>query len=150
MIYSSTYQTPIGPITLCDEQNALVGCYFGLRTGEVKETPLLKQAAQELAEYLGGTRRVFDVPLNPSGTDFQKKVWQALVEIPYGQTASYQEIAARAGNVKACRAVGMANNRNPISIFIPCHRVIGKKGQMVGYGGGLGKKIALLKLECVG
>lgn len=150
MIYSYTYQTPIGPITLCDEQNALVGCYFGRRTEEIKETPLLKRAAQELAEYLGGTRRVFEVPLNPAGTDFQKRVWQALVKIPYGQTASYQEIAERVGNIKACRAIGMANNRNPISIFIPCHRVIGKKGQMVGYGGGLDKKEALLRLESKG
>ena len=87
------------------------------------------------------------MPTAPSGTEFQQKVWKALKDIPYGKTKSYKDIAAAVGNEKACRAVGMANNRNPISIIIPCHRVIGKNGKLVGYGGGLEIKEYLLKLE---
>ena len=102
---------------------------------------------QELEEYFAGTRQTFDLPLAPKGTAFQQKVWAALREIPYGQTRSYGEIAAIVGNPKASRAVGMANNQNPISILIPCHRVIGKDGSLTGYGGGTEKKKWLLELE---
>ena len=98
-------------------------------------------------EYLEGKRREFDLPLAPAGTEFMLRVWKALQDIPYGETRSYKDIATMAGNSKACRAVGMANNRNPISIFIPCHRVIGANGVLVGYGGGLDKKTFLLDLE---
>jgi methylated-DNA-[protein]-cysteine S-methyltransferase len=114
---------------------------------EEKETPLLKKAAGQLKEYFDGKRKVFDLPLAPRGTSFQKKVWKALQGIPYGQTRCYGEIAAKVGNPKASRAVGMANNRNPIAIIIPCHRVIGKDGSLTGYASGLKNKQALLDLE---
>ena len=110
-------------------------------------TPLLRQAAAELAAYFAGQLREFTVPLAPKGTPFQQKVWAALREIPYGETRSYKEIAAMVGNEKACRAVGMANNRNPLPIFIPCHRVVGSDGKLVGYAGGLDVKTFLLELE---
>ena len=112
-----------------------------------KETPLNARAAEMLGEYLEGKRRDFDLPLDPKGTEFQKKAWNALLTIPYGQTRSYKEQAEAVGNAKACRAVGAANGKNPISIIIPCHRVIGTDGSLIGYGGGLAVKKALLELE---
>lgn len=112
-----------------------------------KESPLLKEAFAQLDAYLAGKRRSFDLPLRPEGTPFMQKVWRALCDIPYGATASYKDIAAVTGNVRAVRAVGLANNRNPIAIFIPCHRVIGSNGKLVGYGGGLDMKRRLLDLE---
>jgi methylated-DNA-[protein]-cysteine S-methyltransferase len=113
----------------------------------VKETPLIKTAAKQLEEYFDGKRKIFDLPIAPQGTEFQLKVWQALRFIPYGETRSYSEIAVNANNPKACRAVGMANNRNPIVIIIPCHRVIGSNGSLTGFGGGLELKKNLLELE---
>ncbi|MCM1251055.1 MAG: methylated-DNA--[protein]-cysteine S-methyltransferase, partial [Alistipes sp.] len=110
-------------------------------------TPLLRRAVQELQEYFDGVRRSFDLPLAPAGTPFQQQVWSALLEIPYGETRTYGEIAARIGRPKACRAVGMANNRNPIAIFVPCHRVVGASGALVGYAAGLSVKEFLLRLE---
>ena len=104
-------------------------------------------AAEQLREYLRGERKMFDLPLAPEGTVFQKAVWSALQEIPYGQTRSYGEIAAQIGRPKACRAVGMANHCNPIPIFIPCHRVVGADGSLTGYAGGLECKRTLLDLE---
>ena len=114
---------------------------------EENETALLKEAINELNEYLDGNRSSFDLPLEPKGTEFQKKVWNALKEIPYGETRSYGEIAKIIGNEKAARAVGMANNKNPIAIIVPCHRVIGANGKLVGYAGGLDLKEKLLQLE---
>lgn len=111
------------------------------------ETPLIRQAALELEEYFRGGRKSFDLPLAPAGTPFQQKVWKALREIPYGQTASYGQIAARVGSPRGARAVGMACNRNPILIMIPCHRVIGADGSLTGFGGGLDMKEKLLGLE---
>lgn len=108
---------------------------------------LLEQAVQELEEYFAGERRKFDLPLHMEGTEFQKKVWNVLLQIPYGETKSYGEIAEIIGNRKACRAVGMANNRNPLMILVPCHRVVGADGGLVGYGGGLDIKEKLLALE---
>jgi methylated-DNA-[protein]-cysteine S-methyltransferase len=105
---------------------------------------------KQFSEYEKGVRKVFDLPLHLIGTDFQKKVWNALLEIPYGETRSYQEIAIRIGNPKAVRAVGGACNRNPIGIIIPCHRVIGKNGSLTGYYGGLSYKILLLEHEKMG
>ncbi len=101
----------------------------------------------QLDEYFNGTRKQFNVNFDLKGTDFQKKVWNALCEIPYGETWCYQDVAIHIGNPKACRAIGLANNKNPISIIVPCHRVIGKNGKLVGYGGGLDMKEQLLKLE---
>ena len=114
---------------------------------EQSDTPTLRKAAQELSEYFAGNRKEFDIPLNPKGTDFQKSVWNALCTIPYGKTMSYGQVAAQIGNPKASRAVGMANNKNPIPILIPCHRVIGANGKLVGYGGGIWMKQKLLELE---
>jgi O-6-methylguanine DNA methyltransferase len=105
---------------------------------------------KQFSEYEKGMRKVFDLPLHLIGTDFQKKVWNALLEIPYGETRTYQEIAIRIGNPKAVRAVGGACNRNPVGIIVPCHRVIGKNGSLTGYAGGLSYKELLLKHEKMG
>lgn len=141
--------SPIGKLWLAQEGDFITELLF---TGEAperekEETPLLLRAEEELNEYFLGKRRKFDLPLLPKGTEFQKAVWKALLTIPYGETRSYQEIACLVGCPKGQRAVGMANNRNPISIFIPCHRVIGKNGALTGYGGGEDKKEYLLRLE---
>ncbi|HZK34306.1 MAG TPA: methylated-DNA--[protein]-cysteine S-methyltransferase [Bacillota bacterium] len=112
-----------------------------------KETELLSQASQQLFDYLDGERYSFDLPLAAEGTAFQQRVWQALEAIPYGQVKSYKDIAIAIGNKNAARAAGMANNKNPIPIIIPCHRVIGANGQLIGYSGGLDIKRYLLDLE---
>lgn len=118
-----------------------------LYSANLNETPLIRKAAKQLNEYLAGKRKAFDLPLEPEGTPFQKAVWKALTGIPYGSTRTYKDIAESIGNPKACRAVGMANNKNPIAILIPCHRVIGTDGKLVGYAGGLDIKKKLLELE---
>lgn len=114
---------------------------------EEEETALHLEIFRQLEEYFSGARKAFDLPLAPSGTDFQLKCWNALLAIPYGQTRSYGDIARAVGSPKGFRAVGMANNRNPIAIIIPCHRVIGSDGKLVGFGGGLDVKAWLLGLE---
>ena len=145
------YDTEIGRIAIGENGGAIA--LLRLPGEEVPgtvvqhETELLRKAAEQLREYLRGERKMFDLPLAPEGTAFQKAVWSALQEIPYGQTRSYGEIAAQIGRPKACRAVGMANHCNPIPIFIPCHRVIGADGSLTGYGGGLDIKRTLLALE---
>ncbi len=111
------------------------------------KTPLTERAYGELLEYFAGKRKTFSIPYRAEGTDFQKRVWQALCEIPYGETRSYKDIAAAIGNPKASRAVGMANNKNPIALVVPCHRVIGANGTLVGYAGGLPLKAFLLDME---
>ena len=140
--------SPVGPLTLQSHGEAVCAVLFG-RRGEPAEadTAVLRQCEEELTAYFAGKLRTFTVPLGPVGTPFQLSVWEALRQIPYGETRTYGEIAAAIGNPRACRAVGMANNRNPISILIPCHRVIGSGGALVGYGGGLEVKKFLLKLE---
>ncbi len=107
----------------------------------------MKEAASQLRSYFAGELQEFDLPLAPEGTPFQREVWEQLCRIPYGETISYGELARRIGNPKACRAVGLANGSNPISIVIPCHRVIGSNGKLTGYGGGLATKEKLLALE---
>ncbi len=153
MKYWDIFDSELGPIqVICDEAGVL-GLEFGSKTpkeGQQKSSDLIKKTVLQLNEYLIGERTDFDLPLKPEGTVFQKKVWEALCTIPYGQTRSYKEIAVQIGNEKACRAVGMANNRNPIPIIIPCHRVIGADKSLVGYGGGLNIKIQLLNLEIPG
>lgn len=109
--------------------------------------PLTEAAFAQIAEYLAGTRKSFDFPYALRGTPFQKKVWQALCDIPYGETRSYKQIAEAAGSPNACRAVGMANHCNPMMIVVPCHRVVGSNGKLTGYAGGLDMKSALLALE---
>lgn len=143
------YSTPIGLMKIIyDEQHILRLDYLHEPVDDLGEkSPVSEQFYQQLCEFFAGQRKVFDFPYKLEGTPFQKAVWNALLTIPYGETCSYKDIAKRIGNPKACRAIGMANNRNPISIAIPCHRVIGANGKLVGYGGGLDKKIALLELE---
>lgn len=147
-IYSSIYNSPLGPITLQSDGKALTYVSFGVNgvLGD-DEHVIFNQTKGELDEYFSGKRKTFSVPVRISGTPFQNLVWKALLQIPYGQTRSYEDIAIQIGNPKACRAIGMANNRNNIGILIPCHRVIGKNGSLVGYAGGLDKKVALLELE---
>ena len=148
MIFQSSYETILGSVTFVEEGGALLAITTH-RTyeGERVETSLIKEAYRQLSEYLTGERKSFDLPLNPRGTVFQQQVWKALCDIPYGETRSYKQIAEAIGNPKAVRAVGMANNRNPLLIVVPCHRVIGANGKLVGYGAGIEKKEFLLKLE---
>jgi len=145
------YKYPLCTLGIAEQDGAICRVFFGGKDAadefEKIETPLIQKAAGQLAEYFEGKRKSFSLPLAPAGTDFQKAVWKALLTIPCGQTRGYGEIAALVGNPKACRAVGMANNRNPIVIIIPCHRVIGHDGSLTGYGGGLELKRKLLELE---
>ena len=142
---------PIGTLGLMDDGQGL--CRVFLRQKGVKydftegETPLTGQAAAELDEYFDRRRNVFTVPLSPDGTEFQLAVWKALRDIPYGQIRTYAEIAAAVGRPKAARAVGMANHDNPLMIFTPCHRVVGKDGSLTGFACGLEVKRMLLELE---
>ena len=148
MIFQYSYETKLGSVTIVEEDGALLAITTN-RTykGIEQETPLIKEAYRQLSEYLIGERKRFDLPLHPRGTMFQQQVWKALCDIPYGETRSYKEIAEAIGNPKAVRAVGMANNRNPLLIVIPCHRVIGANGKLVGYAAGIEMKEYLLKLE---
>ena len=142
--------TPVGEMWLVQEGDALVELKLpgeALPEGEMAETPLLRKAAAQLAEYFAGKRAAFDLPLAPEGTPFRRAVWAALMEIPAGRTASYGDIARAIGKPNAFRAVGSANHVNPLPVFIPCHRVIGSGGALVGYGGGLDLKGKLLALE---
>ncbi|MDR2181984.1 MAG: methylated-DNA--[protein]-cysteine S-methyltransferase [Treponema sp.] len=147
------YNFPVGTTGIAEEDGALSRVFLARdkhgKDFEVRETPLLKKAAAQLAEYFNGTRGAFDLPLAPRGTEFQLKVWRALQTIPAGLTRSYGDIAVQIGRAKACRAVGMANNRNPLLIIIPCHRVIGKDKTLTGYAAGLSVKKYLLELETV-
>ena len=144
-------ETPAGILRIEEDQAGIAAVRFTDLSSCPKEAgcpgKYLAEAEKQLAEYFAGSRRVFDLPLSPKGSEFQKRVWKALCDIPYGETRSYQEIAEAVGNAKAARAVGLANNRNPIVILIPCHRVIGKSGKLTGYAGGLDRKQFLLKLE---
>jgi methylated-DNA-[protein]-cysteine S-methyltransferase len=145
------YDTKIGKIGIAEQEGSITDIFFGneqLPAEPIeKETPIIKEAAKQLEEYFSGIRKDFDLPLSPKGTEFQLATWKALTTIPYGETRSYKQMAEQIGNTKACRAIGLANNRNPIAIVIPCHRVIGSKGTLVGYGGGLELKKYLLELE---
>lgn len=153
------YHTDIGRILISEDGIGITGVTLlrpeetsenekqRMITYNICETELLKTAHLQFKEYLEGNRKNFDVRLHPSGTQFQRKVWEALLTIPYGETRSYLQIASAVGNEKAARAVGMANHRNPIICIIPCHRVIGANGCLVGYGAGLDIKEQLLNLE---
>ncbi|SJM95991.1 Methylated-DNA--protein-cysteine methyltransferase (fragment) [Crenothrix polyspora] len=145
------YQTQLGRIGIEEQHDSITEVYFDNEplpeSVDIMATALTDEAARQLNAYLVGTLKTFSLPLAPSGTVFQKKVWHTLCDIPYGQTASYKDIAIAADNPKAVRAVGQANNKNPIPIFIPCHRVIGADGKLVGYSGGLAIKECLLMIE---
>ncbi len=148
--------SPLGPLTLVASGGALAGLYMNGRTpasagaagvAEDAEAAVLDEAARQLSEYFCGQRRAFDLPLALEGTAFQRRVWDALLGIGYGQTVSYGQLADRIGRPTAARAVGLANGRNPVSIIVPCHRVVGSDGSLTGYDGGLGNKRRLLELE---
>jgi methylated-DNA-[protein]-cysteine S-methyltransferase len=152
--------SPIGPLTLVAVGAALACVYMNDHThappdtafgpadpGPGPQADVLAEAERQLGEYFAGTRTEFDLPLAMPGTAFQQRVWAGLREIPYGETISYGELARRLGQPNASRAVGLANGRNPISIIVPCHRVVGSTGRLTGYGGGLDRKAHLLGLE---
>ena len=142
------YKSPLGDILISYNDHAITGAIFdGQQTSEYAENTVITECIKQLDEYFGGTRQSFDLPLEPKGTDFQKSVWLALQSIPYGETRSYAQVASLLGRPKASRAVGGANNKNPIHIIIPCHRVIGANGALTGYAGGLERKTTLLTLE---
>lgn len=145
------YETEIGKIGIVQNNEKITNIYTSDKLPsegiEVIETPLIIEAANQLKDYLSGKRKSFDFPIDPKGTEFQKKVWKELQNTPYGETLSYKDIAERIGNPKASRAIGMANNKNPILIIIPCHRIIGKNGSLVGYAAGLDMKKQLLDME---
>ena len=148
MIHRFTYETVLGDVTLVEEDGALLAISLkSIQEGTELETTIIQEAHRQITEYLKGERKVFDLPIQLRGTDFQQQVWTALLDIPYGETRSYKQIAEAIGNPKGMRAVGMANNRNPLLIVVPCHRVIGANGSMVGYGEGVEMKEFLLRLE---
>ncbi len=153
-IYYDEMESPVGRLRLIGDAQGLREMCFEveshptiMQTSWVRASKPLETARQQLDEYFAGTRRAFDLPLKPHGTPFQLAVWMALRQIPYGTTISYGELARRVGKPSASRAVGAANGRNPLSIIVPCHRVIGANGQLTGFGGGLPTKQYLLALE---
>lgn len=152
--YYTQLDSPVGTLLLTLENEHLTNiCMFNqkrtikIQTDWVESDRHFRAIARQLEEYFRGKRRAFDIPMRPQGTDFQMSVWQELLKIPYGKTATYGDIAKRIDNPKAVRAVGLANGRNPLPIVIPCHRVIGANRQLTGFGGGLENKALLLKIE---
>lgn len=142
------YDSPIGLIEIGATGDAVTSLVFvEERRSDAESNGLCEEAARQLAEYFEGTRRAFDLPVMPDGTDFQKRVWSELMKIPFGQMISYGDLARALGKPSAVRAVGAANGSNPISIVVPCHRVIGNNGGLTGYGGGLPRKEWLLRHE---
>jgi methylated-DNA-[protein]-cysteine S-methyltransferase len=148
--WTTTIDSPVGPLLLTSDGTSLTRLLFAADPDPSWSTdpcPVLDEAVRQLGEYFVGERRDFDLPLDPVGTPFQLTVWAALRDIPYAETINYGQLAGRVGNPHASRAVGLANGRNPISIVVPCHRVIGANGSLTGYGGGLDRKRTLLELE---
>ena len=148
--FTTTTDSSVGPLVLTSDGTALTGVLFDAEldpTWSTEPCAVLDRAVAQLGEYFAGERTEFDLPLEPAGTPFQRSTWLALREIPYAETINYGQLALRVGNPKASRAVGLANGRNPISIVVPCHRVIGADGSLTGYGGGLDRKRLLLDLE---
>jgi methylated-DNA-[protein]-cysteine S-methyltransferase len=142
-----TVETPIGPLLLSADGGRLSRVDFDTGGGRTSAAPLFKEAEAQLHAYFAGELERFELPLAPRGTAFQRGVWQAVGQIPYGSTSTYSELAARIGRPSACRAVGAANGRNPLPVIVPCHRVVGAAGALTGYGGGLERKRVLLALE---
>jgi methylated-DNA-[protein]-cysteine S-methyltransferase len=154
-MYEISYTSPLGVLRLLASEDGLVGVYWPghkpapkLACAERHSTPVLAQTAKQLDAYFAGVREIFDLPLAPRGTPFQHAVWRALAQIPFGETRSYSDIAKAVGRASAVRAVAAANARNPLSIIVPCHRVIGKDGTLSGYAGGIETKRWLLAHEC--
>ena len=154
--YYDTMQSPIGELMLVSDGKTLTGLYMdkqkhaARRAKAIRDEEMLKRPRAQLQSYFAGELRDFELPLAAEGTPFQQRVWRALCDIPYGETISYGELARRTGQPKASRAVGLANGQNPISIVVPCHRVIGANGSLTGYGGGLERKRWLLAHESKG
>lgn len=146
-LYYAVYKYPAGNMEIGYTDSAICSVNFTDKPAGGRRSELSDRADAQLREYFAGQRKTFELPLDMQGTPFRMKVWQALQEIPYGETKSYRDIAVRVGNPKAMRAVGGANHNNPISIIVPCHRVVGADGSLVGYGGGLDKKTLLLDME---
>ncbi len=154
-MYFTRMDSPVGALTLVSNGSALIGLYMNEHKHgpapegwvEDAEVAPLPETQRQLQEYFDGTRTTFDVPLAAQGTEFQQRVWKALCDIPWGETISYGELARRIGDPGASRAVGMANGRNPVSIIVPCHRVIGANGKLTGYGGGMERKAFLIQHE---
>ncbi len=159
MFYAFLDETPVGRLLVVGSDSGLKHIAFSKAHFSATElqpredwelSPMrLQEPLKQLRAYFSGKLKNFDLPLKADGTDFQKKVWHALLQVPFGKTASYGEIAASIGSPAASRAVGMANGKNPVAIVVPCHRIIGGNGKLVGYGGGLDYKRALLRLEGV-
>ncbi len=156
MTYYTYYDSPLQPLLLTSDGAALTGLFMaahkhgpeiGADWTEDDEAAPFAEARRQLAAYFAGELTDFDLPLAPLGTTFQRRVWDELRRIPHGETVSYGELARRIGSPKACRAVGLANGRNPLSIIVPCHRVVGASGKLIGYAGGTARKEALLALE---
>ncbi len=149
-----TYPTPWGHVTVESDHDSIICVYLPGREVPAEkiwhENALLQRAGNQLAEYLNGERKRFDLPIRLTGTSFMKSVWHALQKIPYGETVTYRDIAQQLQKPHAYRAVGMANGRNPLAIFVPCHRVVGSDGSLTGFGGGLEMKKGLLDLESGG
>lgn len=142
------WESPIGLVEISCSPAGMTGLNFVEAPGHpVAAVPFLAQAVEQIAAYFAGALRVFDLPLDLRGTEFQRRVWAQLLTVPYGQTASYLDIALALGDPKSIRAVGAANGRNPVSIVVPCHRIIGSDGKLIGYGGGLWRKEWLLRHE---
>ncbi len=149
MIYTFKYISKIGELYITADKNSLLSVKFNSECNESDNINnyIIDETIKQLDEYFNLKRKIFELPLNLTGTDFQKRIWNQLNKIPYGETVTYKELAALAGNNNASRAAGNACNRNPIAIIIPCHRVIGSNNNLTGYAGGLDKKEFLLKLE---
>lgn len=147
-IFKTYYSSEIGIVEIVSSEDAIISLDFVDKEGETTEfPPILREAYDQIDEYFKGKRKNFDLKLSIEGTEFQKKVWTELTKIPYGEVATYKDIAIRVGNEKAVRAVGNSNNKNKIAIILPCHRVIGSNGKLVGYAGGVHIKEWLLNHE---
>ncbi len=149
-MYYSSYESSLGPVYICEEKGFVTYLGFGKKpsfAATERDSPLMCRAHAQLKEYLNGGRTSFSLPLRAEGTPFEQAIWQQLQAIPYGETITYGELARRAGRPGAARAAGAACGKNPIAIFIPCHRVLGQKGALTGYAWGVERKAALLELE---
>lgn len=154
-IVETRFESPIGELVITASDSGVTGVWFPgadvpafqQDDGREPRSGLLARAREQLAEYFAKARTTFDLPLDPPGTPFQRRVWSALRAIPYGTTVSYSDLARRLGDVRATRAVGAANGKNPIPIVVPCHRVVGARGELTGFGGGLDRKRWLLEHE---
>ena len=147
--YIQYYQSPVGWLEITADDSSLISISFKREEGESTEdsSSVLKETITQLNEYFEGTRTSFQLKVAPAGTDFQQKIWQLVTKVPFGETASYLDIALQSGSEKNTRAVGLANGKNPIPIIVPCHRIIGTNGKLTGYAGGLDKKRWLLLHE---